>query len=320
MTNFYEITPLDTLFFRGSTPMEAGQYSAISLFPPPASVLKGAFWTAYCKKNAFSFSENLHDGEIPIAIRGFFIKKTFDNGKEKYYVPAPATWYYDSGDKAKKGSDCKDNKLCIALDKSNTFSRLNMKSSAGSIVFVVPKEDAKPLANAWICIDFIKEPKANFSEDSVLLTSDIYSFEARTGVALDMNKIAKDGQLYSSTHIRLHEDISFVICLESDFDFGEGKILLGGEQRVSAYKKAKDILFTEKFTENNSKQYLSLMPIEATEENLSVLVASSKLFVTSGWDMAKGFHKPSVSWIPAGAVFSKKINNSCISLKDKRGE
>ena len=79
-------------------------------------------------------------------------------------------------------------------------------------------------------------------------------------------------------------------------------------------------MFTEKFTENNSKQYLSLMPIEATEENLSVLVASSKLFVTSGWDMAKGFHKPSVSWIPAGAVFSKKINNSCISLKDKRGE
>lgn len=316
MTNFYEITPLDTLFFRGSTPMEAGQYSAISLFPPPASVLKGAFWTAYCKKNALSFSENLQDGEIPITIRGLFIKKTFDDGKEKYYVPAPATWYYDCGDKAKKGSECKDKKLCIALDKADIFSRLNMKSSAGSVVFVVPEEDAKSLANAWICVDFIKEPKANFSVDSVLLASDIYSSESRTGVSLDLNKMAKDGQFYTSTHIRLHEDISFVIWLESDFDFGEGKILLGGEQRVSAYKKAKDISFTE----NNSSQYLSLMPIEATEENLSVLVASSKVFVTSGWDMAKGFHKQSVSWIPAGAVFSKKINNSCISLRDKRGE
>ena len=44
MSKTYEIIPLDTLFFRGSTPMEAGQYNTVSVFPPPVSVIKGAFW------------------------------------------------------------------------------------------------------------------------------------------------------------------------------------------------------------------------------------------------------------------------------------
>jgi CRISPR-associated protein Cmr3 len=56
------------------------------------------------------------------------------------------------------------------------------------------------------------------------------------------------------------------------------------------------------------------MPIEATKENLDMLVSSNKLNVTAGWDLANGFHKPTTNWIPAGAVFTKKINNSCVVL------
>ena len=47
MSVFYEIIPLDTLFFRGSTPMEAGQNVAVSMFPPPVSVIEGSFRTAF---------------------------------------------------------------------------------------------------------------------------------------------------------------------------------------------------------------------------------------------------------------------------------
>ena len=50
MSKIYEMTPLDTLFFRGSTPMEAGMMTTVSLFPPPISVIKGALWTAYCRE------------------------------------------------------------------------------------------------------------------------------------------------------------------------------------------------------------------------------------------------------------------------------
>ena len=87
-------------------------------------------------------------------------------------------------------------------------------------------------------------------------------------------------------------------------------MLLGGEKRLAVYKKEKEVPFVAQ----GEGQYVSLMPIEASEKNLSFLIASAKLAVTSGWDMAKGFHKPSVSWIPAGAVFNSKVNDSCIPL------
>ena len=73
----------------------------------------------------------------------------------------------------------------------------------------------------------------------------------------------------------------------------------------------KDPLDIEVSCKGNDK-YISLMPIEATEENLKELVSSNKLIVTAGWDLAKGFHKPTMNWIPAGAVFNKKINDSCV--------
>mgnify|MGYP002869185382 CR=1 FL=1 len=305
MTSFYEITPLDTLFFRGATPMETGQYNAQSVFPPPATVLKGALWTAYCLKSGKDFSDGLVNGKIPAEITSFFIKKN-----DKCYAPAPATWYYDCADKKKKGAELNGVPLCVAKNMSGSFAKLNMKGSAGNVVFAVPKMDAKPLGGAWILVDFLQKPKAEFASDTVLFTSDIYSSESRTGVGLTPDKKAEDGKLYTSTHIRLHDGVTFVLAVESDIDFGEGKMLLGGERRIAKYTKCE----LPTFAENNSALYLSLMPIEANADNLSTLVASAKLAVTSGWDMAKGFHKPSVSWIPAGAVFNLKVNDSCIPL------
>lgn len=317
MTKFYEITPLDTLFFRGSTPMEAGQYNTESLFPPPVSVMKGALWTALCQKKGKSFDDGLTaEGKIPFEITGFYIKKN-----TKTYAPAPATWYYDSDEKAKNGKECSGKKLCVALSKTRAFKKLGMKSSAKDVVFVVPKEDAKSLVGCWINVDFIRHPKDQFPEDSVLFPSDIFSKESRTGVALDSNRMAKDGQLYTSTHIRLHDDVSFVISVAGEVDFGEGKMLLGGERRLVSYKNASEISFADS---SNSSLYLSLVPVEATEDNLSKLVSSAKIFVTSGWSLKQGFHKPSVSWIPAGAVFNGEINDkikqSCIPLENKKGD
>lgn len=313
MTKFYEITPLDTLFFRGSTPMEAGQYNTESLFPPPVSVIKGALWTALCQKNEKNFDYGLINGNIPFEITGFYIKKN-----DKTYAPAPATWYYDSDEKAKNGKECTGKKLCIAETKANVFEKLGMMSSAKNVVFIVPKEDANSLGGCWINVDFLKEPKEHFAENSVLFSSDIFSKESRTGVALASNRTAKDGQLYTSTHIRLHDNVSFVISVEGEIDLGQGKMLLGGEKRIVSYKETDSICFSDS---SISSQHLSLVPIEATEDNLSKLVASGKLFVTSGWDMARGFHKKSVSWIPAGAVFNGEINDkikqSCILLENK---
>ncbi len=316
MSRFYEITPLDTLFFRGATPMEAGQYNTVSLFPPPVSVLKGAFWTELCRQHGKDYAAGLTNGDIPLRITGFYIKKVAGGDAVCYYVPAPATWYYDSFEKAAVGADCEGKKLCVAGCKKEDFGALGMQSYTGDIVFVKPEKEAKPLGGAWVSASFLSEKQgAQFAKDSILFDKDIYTRESRTGVALDEKRRAKDGQLYTSTHIRLHDGVSFVLSIDGDCDLEEGTMSLGGEQRVVAYRHCEKILLNKNVaTENGEQRYLSLVSVEATKANLGDLLSSAKVVMVSGWDLKRGFHKPSVSWIPAGAVFKKNIDNICVPL------
>ena len=110
----------------------------------------------------------------------------------------------------------------------------------------------------------------------------------------------------------MNEDVSFVIQFSDNIEITDkGIISLGGEKRISNYERidGPSLEFIK-----DGEQYLSLMPIEATKENLESVISSGKLIVTSGWDLAKGFHKITTNWIPAGAVFNKKINNSCVAI------
>ena len=307
MINYYELIPIDTLFFRGNTPMEAGLQNAASMFPPPVSVIKGAFWTAYCSEKNIAFDKELVDGKIPIEIVSFFIKRG-----DKFYTKAPATWYYDSDKKAKCGKDLKGVSLCIASEKQEEFASLNMISSAGDVVFAVPTKDAKSMLGMWVDIDFLQHPQKTFNEDTVLFQKEIFANESRTGIGLTQDKQVENGKLYTATHIRLTDDVSFVVGLDTDKSLSDnGKILLGGEKRLVIYSKiASPELSTEK-----SEQYVSLVPIQATEENLSNIIASGKVFSVAGWDLQKGFHKPTVSWIPQGSVFNERLSG-CIPLKN----
>ena len=93
---------------------------------------------------------------------------------------------------------------------------------------------------------------------------------------------------------------------------GNGTIFLGGEKRISQYAHLPEGPSFETGDENS--EFVSLMPIEATEKKLEALVSSGKIITTAGWDLQQGFHKSTTNWIPAGAVFNKKINNSCVAI------
>lgn len=312
MADYFEIIPLDTLFFRGSTPMESGMMNVVSAFPPPVSVIKGAFWTALHSETGNYKSGLDRNGNIPLELTGIFIKKTDKENKVKYYAPAPATWYYDNDKKISSGEKLEGIKL-IEAKKMPETGKLGMTSSVGEVVFVKAEKDSKSLSGAWVSIDFLKNPNPNFGKNDVLFEGDILSKENRTNVALDENRKAKDGQLFSSTHIRLNEGISIVVGFTEKLDFpDEGKILFGGEKRLSKFKRLEEVLFNFNCSDGNS--FVSLVPIEATDETITTIISSGKIFATAGWDLAKGFHKRTTNWIPAGAVFNKKINQSCISL------
>lgn len=323
MSLFYEINPLDTLFFRGSVPMEAGQNIAVSMFPPPVSVFEGAVRTAVLKqknidlkKYASGEDDSLNaligepGGKPPFVITSIMIRKN-----EKCYVKAPATWYFDSENKPKDKSEFLNKKIIAARDMNKELDALCVMSSEENVPFVRAEKSIQPLGSIWISLDFLKSGKNKFSDgNDFLLQSEIYAFENRTGVALDEKKHTVESQLYSACHVRLFEGISIVVSVSKDVGLEDsGRLLLGGEKRICSYKKI-DSGYIKDFS-FEANEFLSIVPIEANEENLKSVVASSKLLTVSGWDLAKGFHKPTSSWIPAGAVFSKNINNVCIPLR-----
>lgn len=318
----YEINPLDTLFFRGSTPMEAGQNVVVSLFPPPVSVFEGTLRTAVLQQQNIDFNDytsgknnSLNEfignpGEKPpFEVTCIMIKR-----ENKFFVPVPATWFLDSESKPKQRNDYFSKKIIVAKNYQKEFEKLSVMSSEEKLPYIRAEKNAQPLGSIWISVDFINSSSNEFGKDDFLLQSEILSFEHRTGIALDANKHTVEGQLYSSTHIRLLPDVSMVVGISKDIKLNEtGKLYLGGEKRICYYKRITENILDSLY-KKISDQYFSLVPIKATEENLECLVASAKLTTTAGWDLAKGFHKSTTNWIPAGAVFNKKINNSCVAI------
>lgn len=326
MSTFYEIIPLDTLFFRGSTPMEAGQNAAISMFPPPVSVIEGTLRTAFLaqhgiKVEKYASGEDCSANETigkpsekaPFDVTCVLIKKD-----EQYYAKAPTIWYLDTEKKPKEKADYVGKHIIEAKRNQKLLDDMFVMSSVENLPFVHAEKNAQPLENLWISIDFINSGKSVLEEKDFLLQNEILTFERRTGIALNSNRHTVEGQLYSASHIRLFDSVSMVIGISQEIDLEDsGKIQFGGEKRLCRYKKIDFELLGG--IECSASQFLSLVPIEATKENLDSLIASSKLVITSGWDLAKGFHKPTTSWIPAGAVFIKNINEICVPLT-QRGE
>ena len=324
MSIFYEVIPIDTLFFKGSTPMTAGQNVAVSLFPPPVSVFEGAVRTTVLLQKNIDLKDytsgkdesliNLigkAGEEAPFKIDSFMIKKD-----GRFYVQAPQIWYFDTDSAIKVKKDYLNQKIIQTKDFQKEFDVLSVMSSEKNIPFARAEKKLVPLKNLWILLDFLKSKNNVLTEEDFLLQNEIFTFEQRTGIALDSKKHSVEGQLYSSSHVRLNDGVSLVFSISKDAGLlPEGKMFLGGERRICKYKKM-DVNPLEDFKFDSNK-FLSLTAIEATKENLESLIASSKLITTAGWDLKTGFHKPTKSYIQAGAVFSKNIGNFCIPLLQK---
>lgn len=320
---YYEFTPLDTLFFRGATPMEAGQLTAVSLFPPPVSVFIGAIRTAVLKQKDISFKDykagnyGIHSeletligkagAPSPFAVTSFFIKK-----KGHCFLQAPVSWYLDSKKKPLAKSDYTKGTLIQAAYYAEAFTKLCIASSEANLPFVKAEAEAQPLSALWIAADFFNAPKPHLTEDDFLLNSEVYTVESRTGIGLDANRHVVEGKLYTASHLRLSEGTAFGIGVSKDTGLQErGFLQLGGENRLCAYRKIEAPFDS---TGQPSGLYFAAAPVQANEAVLSKLFSSKKLIEIAGWDLHRGFHKPSQAWLPAGAVFTEKINDACISL------
>ena len=105
-----EIDPLDTLFFRGSEPMVAGQNHEVrSVFPPMPSTILGALRTAILAQRGVSLAAFLqHEESSPVvqslpllgsaeksgfAVAGPLIEAEIAGGARETFLPSPAHWF-----------------------------------------------------------------------------------------------------------------------------------------------------------------------------------------------------------------------------------
>lgn len=110
------LDPLDTLFFKGSEPMQAGENHEVrTVFPPMPSTIMGAITTAILRQRHLNPREFTRDGgpsseisqNYPLlgspgkpgfAILGPLFRLTNSAGTMDWLLPAPAHWYSELPD------------------------------------------------------------------------------------------------------------------------------------------------------------------------------------------------------------------------------
>ncbi len=322
MNLWYELTPIDTLFFRGNEPMEAGQATSAPLFPPPVSVVQGALRTALLRERGVAFqdykrgnvSEEIiqHIGrsgeDAPFSITAILLKF---NGI--VYAPAPAGWFIDAADKPTTGTDYVGKKVVVASTSESDVAAMGVLSSSGTVSLVVTREEALSLAGCWINIELFTKEVVTFSPGDLLTDSELFTIENRTGIEIDNTRKVVEGKLYSANHIRLHDGVTIIVATDGDVGLPDsGMLQLGGEQRKCSYRKMTKTPLL--FKNAPTTFFVALAPVKATEALLAKVVSAHKLIVTAGWDLSRGFHKPTTTWFPAGTLFSEQIDKACIPI------
>jgi len=321
MKVWYELTPLDTLFFRGAEPLEAGMGMAPPLFPPPVSVILGAFRTAFLIQKGVSFEEYTknraadeivstigHPGkDAPFSVTAILLKQG-----GKLYAPAPAHWFVDSERKLVRGDDYAGITVRTPSVKADIMKNLLIVSSPTTPPMVVAKKEARSLAGSWVGLELLGKGEVTLAKGDLLTAHDLYLTEPRIGIGLREGKTVEEGKLYTANHLRLREGVSILIGFDRHPGVAEkGMIQLGGEQRRSWYREVQSPVIPQV---PSPSCFMNLAPLRAEDSLLTDVVATGKLQTTAGWDLSRGFHKPTVTWFPAGAVFRRNVNNSLIPI------
>jgi len=338
-----EIDPLDTVFFKGSEPMVAGQNHEVkTMFPPMPSTVMGAIRTAILSQKGL-MRDFIKLGKAPHAhavigspekpgfnLIGPIISVKTDNSKRNIFFPAPAIWFGDV-----KGLD-DGQKVVIHTGHpiQTAIDAIGLKGSVSSPIWVkqTDRHDLKPLVGFWanraafsaiasgINALIIKNILNGInSETPILLSlSAIYNKEERVGIALDTKaggRRVQKGHLYSTIHARLNADVTLLVGvsekLAPDHLDCDGMFALGGEQRISCYHVLSESIDPPG---KSGKWAMALSPFPYTHLDDWKLKdfprVSGPLIRMGGWNMKEGFHKPMTAYLPAGTtiMFNKDVD------------
>jgi len=317
MTDWYSFKPQDTLYFRGAEPANMGESHAASMiFPPPAHTIAGALRTAVIMQNDLTFEDYRKEKcsqEIieaigkPGSYSPFGILGPFFQYEEKTWIPCPFLWF---SDKKKSAEDSQSRLRKIAVSAPLHNNTL-VKTISGENLFWVKGKNLENLGSQWVSAD---ELCKDAEEKTIRDSKDFFVSENHTGIALDVKdkrRTAREGHLYSFVHARLHQDVELIFGVTGRLPINDSGVLkLGAEQRFGEYRKINDI----NLLQGTTCLFMTLSILAGNEEANRHCIATGRIRYLGGWDLHKGFHKPMRGYFPAGTVFDKKINESCIQL------
>ncbi|HHO48846.1 MAG TPA: hypothetical protein ENN06_10430 [Desulfobacteraceae bacterium] len=266
------ITPLDTMFFKGSEPMTAGvDHEVRTVFPPLPVTLVGAIRTAVLGQRNIDPYQYTGDGTDDIVRRypllgtpdapgfrlaGPLFAVTVAKGNEVFF-PAPAHWHGDPKGAETRGSMS----VTTAVPATSLLTAVRLSGSTTNPLWLLDPRDhrRKSLAGWWanaaafttmaeagsadllsllVRKDFIKDFIPG--KPAILPMSAFAVTEARTGIALEHPlRRVRQGHLYSSTHVRLWPEVTLLAGLSEalcpDTLDSDGIMQLGGERRMARY-------------------------------------------------------------------------------------
>jgi len=328
ISDTFSFKPTDTLFFRGAEPMIMGEsHSSNFNFPPPIHTIEGAIRTLLYFKDKVKHKEFIRAGEKK---GGFSIFGPMFLVENEVYVPAPYNWYRekDTATKMKKNiKTCtmfreiaKDSARVNIMKSAKLSDGINLiKTKDNAIYWVKPEgSELESLGGNWMNVkDLI-----NGSDNAEIFpTSNFFSIEPRTGIALTSNRTVRESHIYAFDHSRLLENVEILFAIDRDIPLEDKEILmLGAEQRFGLLRRLTNQVLEniEKVLEDSSDKgdYMSLSIVQGDSNINDNVIATGKIRYLGGWDLHKRYHKDMVGYFPAGTIFKTRCCNGLMQISN----
>ncbi len=321
MVKLWKFSGIDTLFFRDSTPFnagEGGQADVQGLFPPYMTTLQGAIRTTLAYNQGWRPGSDLPtelggpDDLGQLKLKGPYV---LANGEPLF--PAPKL-------------------LLQSSNKKGNYVRLKpgpeVKCDLGdNIKLPIPQKDEpglKLLEKSWLTLSGMETvlvgnvPK-NFQ---VLAANKLWGSENRVGIKLcKRSGTAEDSMLYSSIHVRLKKGITLGVLVEGVPDswyVGLNNIIpLGGEGKMAGLTIKDEIPAFPGAPEiksmNSEIRYTVTLITPGYYKNIENVIRNGppdlpgkcvsacidKLEQVGGWDLKDRSPRPLQPLVPAGSTW-----------------
>ena len=250
----FELRPVDTWFFRDSTPFTAEatpQEAVASVFPPHPPTVAGALRAALARRNGWNgagpwprwMHSVIGNGPDDLGSVSFAGPVLIRNGKPLFRCPRHVLGV------ARKKDAWEPRVLLrpgppVRCDLGNSV-RLPEPTRS-----ITGEQKQKPGGDAWLTESGLANvlrgqlPSANARSEEVVRDQDLWNAELRIGLERSgRTRTAVEGMLYSARHVRPGRGVSLAVRVRGvpeDWRLPNGMLPLGGESRLAECVRRKD--------------------------------------------------------------------------------